>query len=231
METRLRRHPLAACWPAGGARRRRSRRHRHRPDRAEGGGSGAEGHGCRPFRHRPPSPPSPAAASGAWSRPTTSSTASSRRRRATWAARRATRPTRRSRAGVTGHTEVVQVVYDPSEGQLREAARRVLAQHRSDGEGPPVLRHRHAVPHRRSSSTTRRSGRQPRRRRPRSQKSKPFKEDDRHADRAGDRVLAGRGLPPGLLPEESGALQLLPQRLRARRAAQAVVGRGAGGGK
>ena len=36
----------------------------------------------------------------------------------------------------------------PEEGVVREAARHLLAQHRSDGEGPPVLRRRQPVPDR-----------------------------------------------------------------------------------
>jgi methionine-S-sulfoxide reductase len=48
---------------------------------------------------------------------------------------------------------------------------------------------------------------------------------DRDADRAGDRLLSRRAVPPGLLPEEPGALPLLPQRLRPRRQAEGTVGR------
>ena len=48
---------------------------------------------------------------------------------------------------------------------------------------------------------------------------------DRHRDRAGRRVLSGRGVPPGLLQEESGALPVLPLGLRPRCAAQTAVGR------
>ncbi len=43
----------------------------------------------------------------------------------------------------------------PREGDFRQAARRVLAQHRSAGEGPAVLRHRRHVPHRRLLSRRR----------------------------------------------------------------------------
>ena len=39
-----------------------------------------------------------------------------------------TRATSRSRAGRTGHAEAVQIVFDPAEGELREAARALLAQ-------------------------------------------------------------------------------------------------------
>ena len=92
--------------------------------------------------------PSPAAASGAWSSRTTSCPASSRRRPGYMGGKKRNPTYEEVSAGVTGHTEVVQVALRPDEGQLRKAARRVLAQHRSDGQGPPVLRQRQPVPHR-----------------------------------------------------------------------------------
>src|SRR6185436_5896866 len=48
---------------------------------------------------------------------------------------------------------------------------------------------------------------------------------DRHADRKSFAVLARRGLPSGLLQEESGALQLLFQRLRALQPPERAVGK------
>ena len=45
-----------------------------------------------------------------------------------------------------------------------------------------------------------------------------------HPDRRGGNVLQGRGLPPGLLPEEPGPLPVLPAQLRTRRAAGRAVG-------
>ena len=127
-------------------------------------------------RHRPerPSRPSPAAASGACSRPSTTlpgvaATISGY----TGGTHRESRPTRRSRRERTGHAEVGGGDLRPEGRELREAARRVLAQHRSDGEGPPVLRlaARSTAP--RSSTTTRRSARPPKPRRRRSRSRSP----------------------------------------------------------
>ena len=70
-------------------------------------------------------------------------------------------------AGVTGHTEVVQVVYDPSKVSYDKLLEVYLGQRRPDGEGPPVLRRRHAVPLDDLRPRPRRSARPRRRRRPR----------------------------------------------------------------
>ena len=51
---------------------------------------------------------------------------------------------------------------------------------------------------------------------------------DRHPDRRRRPVLPGRGLPPGLLPQEPDPLRVLPQLLRARCAPEAAVGRHGG---
>ena len=53
----------------------------------------------------------------------------------------------------------------PEEGELRQAARGLLAQRRSDGEGPPVLRRRHPVPDGDLRAHRRSRGRPPRSRR------------------------------------------------------------------
>src|SRR3954452_5162506 len=47
---------------------------------------------------------------------------------------------------------------------------------------------------------------------------------DPYADRASRRVLAGGGLPPGLLQNESGAVQVLRHRLRPLRPPRRAVG-------
>src|SRR2546430_4334286 len=48
-----------------------------------------------------------------------------------------------------------------------------------------------------------------------------------HADHAGERLLSRRGLPPGLLQEEPGAVSLLRHRLRALCAPRSALGRAA----
>ena len=63
----------------------------------------------------------------------------------------------------------------PEEGHLREAARGLLAQHRSDGQGPPVLRRRHPVPDG-DLRAHRRAARGRRKLQGALEKTKPFKE-------------------------------------------------------
>ena len=106
------------------------------------------------------------------------------------AARKRIRPTRRCRAACTGHAEAVQVLYDPKKVSLREAARRLLAQHRSDGEGPPVLRRRHAVPDGDLRAATTSSAQLPRRRRPRSRSRSRSR--NRSSRRSSPRPSSGR---------------------------------------
>ena len=116
---------------------------------------------------------------------------------------RRTRPTSRSQAGGTGHTEAVEIVYDPAKVSYEQAARRVLAQHRSAREGPAVLRlaatsiapaiFYHDDEQRKLAEETKKTGR---RRNSRRAWSRP------RSSRPSD-VLQGRGLSPGLLQEES----------------------------
>ena len=56
------------------------------------------------------------------------------------------------------------------------------------------------------------------------EKNKPFKEPIVTEVVHGRPVLPGRGVSPGLLPEEPGALQLLPPQLRPRRATEGTLG-------
>ena len=127
-------------------------------------------------------------------------------------------------AGGTGHTEAVQITYDPAQGELRSAARGVLAQRRSARCRRPVLRSRRPVSHRRSSSTTRSSGASPRQSKQALVDSKRFEQPIVTEIVTAGAVLSGRGLPPGLLREESAPVQVLPLELRPRPAPRARSG-------
>ena len=127
-------------------------------------------------------------------------------------------------AGDTGHAESVQVVVRPGEDQLRAAARRLLAQHRSADDDAPVLRRRHAVPlgdllpRRGADSALAEASKAA------LEQSKRFKQPIvTEIVPAGD-VLPGRGLPPGLLPEEPGPLQVTTVQLRPGPAAGGALG-------
>ena len=100
----------------------------------------------------------------------------------------------------------------------------LLAQRRPDRAQPPVLRRGRAVPHRRSSSTTRRSGAAAEASKAEVERTKTVQAGGRHAHRGRGRLLAGRGVSPGLLQEERHALPHVPHGLRARRAPQGAVG-------
>ena len=65
---------------------------------------------------------------------------------------------------MTGHNEVVLVVYDPAQVTLRAAARGVLGEPRSDAGHAPGQRRRHAVPLRHLHVRRRAGSRRPRRR-------------------------------------------------------------------
>src|SRR5262249_47313789 len=101
------------------------------------------------------------------------------------------------------------------------APRRVLAQHRSAGEEPPVLRPRRSVPHRhllsRRAAAGGGAGLE-------GQGRGALRAAGGDADRPRRAVLQGGRVSPGLSPEESDPLQVLPVQLRARRAARGAVG-------
>ena len=107
-------------------------------------------------------------------------------------------------AGGTGHAEAVEIVYDPAKVTYAKLLDVFWRNHRSAREGQAVLRQRRHVSHRRSSiSTTSR----------RSSPRKPRRRSRRNSRRAWSTPRSsrptrstGRGLSPGLLQEERGAL-------------------------
>ena len=109
----------------------------------------------------------------------------------------------------------------PEQGFIREAARRLLAQHRSARGRPAVLRRRVPVSKRNLLFHARAAGVG---RSVEAEGAGRIRQADRHPDRSGRSFLSGRGVSPGLLPQESAALQVLPPEMRTRSAAGTVVG-------
>ena len=109
------------------------------------------------------------------------------------------------------------------QNQLRQAARRLLGQHGSDGQRPPVLRRRNPIPARDflPHGGAARVG-------PEVEggvgKDQALQGADRDRGHPGGRILSRRGIPPALLQEEPDPLQLLSQRVRSRPAVKATVG-------
>ena len=145
--------------------------------------------------------------------------------RATWAAPRRI-PTyeevssgmHRPRGGRAGRLR-------PGEGVVRKAARRVLAQRRPDGEGPPVLRRRDRSTARRSSCTPRSSGKRRRSRRQLLATTKPFKDPIVTPVVAATDFWPAEDYHQDYYMKNPGALHLLPHGVRARRAPQGALGR------
>ena len=126
----------------------------------------------------------------------------------------------------TGHCRGGAGHLRSGQGQLPAARRLVLAQHRSRRCQGPVLRQGQPLLHAASSTTTRRRRRSPRPPSRRCEASGRFKEKIATEITAAGAVLAGRGLPPGLLQEESAPLSVLQDRLRPRPAPRADLGQG-----
>ena len=112
-------------------------------------------------------------------------------------------------SGRTGHTEAVQVVYDPAKVTLRGPAQGLLDDPRPDAGLPPGERRRHAVPlgrlldHRRAARGLRGlQGHLPGR--PRRYGFDPITTDDARWPR----VLLRRGLPPAVPLQEPARLRL-----------------------
>ena len=108
--------------------------------------------------------PSPAAASGAWSRPSTSWPACSATISGYTGGTKVDPTYEEVSAGGTGHTEAVQVVYDPAQVSYEELLEVFWRNVDPLDAGGQFCDRGEPVPHRRSSSTTRSSGGSPRRR-------------------------------------------------------------------
>ena len=180
--------------------------------------------GARPRRQ--PKPPwrfSPAAASGAWKPTSTRSPGVISTTSGYIGGTPEQSDLRAGLAGGTGHAEAVEIVYDPA--KVSYAKLLDVFWHNID----PLAKDKQFCDHgdqyrsaifyhdeeqKKLAEETKKAGRGEIR------AAQPVYT----ADRPGRRVLQGRGLPPGLLQEESDPLQILPLELRTRPAARGVVG-------
>jgi methionine-S-sulfoxide reductase len=126
-------------------------------------------------------------------------------------------------SGTTGHTEVVQVVYDPAKVSYDKLLE--VYWHNVD----PTVKDRQFCDVGSQYRTTIFVHTEEQRQLAEKSKAllamtKPFKDPI-----VTPVVLPRRGVPPGLLPQEPRALQLLPHGLRTRCAPQGAVGRGGQG--
>ena len=126
-------------------------------------------------------------------------------------------------AGITGHTEVLQVTYDPAKVSYATLLEVFWINHDPTVVGPTILRPRLAIPaghlHARRGAEAACRGVEGK-----MGEGQAVQGEDPHADRARRGILEGGGLPPGLPFEEPGALPLLLHRLRALLAAGRPVG-------
>jgi peptide-methionine (S)-S-oxide reductase len=116
-------------------------------------------------------------------------------------------------SGTTGHAEVVQVVYDPKKVSYEKLLEVFWVNVDPTVRDPAVLRFRIAIP---DGDLLPRCGAAQGRGsvEGRDREIEAVQAADRHADRDGGTFLSRRGLSPGLLPEEPGAIPALPHRLR-----------------
>ena len=111
----------------------------------------------------------------------------------------------------------------PRQGDLRAPPRRLLAQRGPDGTRPAVLRRRQPVPDR--DLLPRRDAEAPGRAvEAGAGEGQALQGADRHRDRPRGPLLPRGGVPPGLLQEEPGALQVLPLRTAAATAGSSSSG-------
>ncbi len=109
--------------------------------------------------------------------------------------------------GMTGHNEVVLVVFDPKKVSLRDAAEDVLGEPRSDPGHAPGQRRRDPVPVRHLLLRRRAArGRRTVARGVPGTAQKRRLRADHDGDHAGRRVLLRRGLPPAVSGQESWRL-------------------------
>ena len=124
-------------------------------------------------------------------------------------------------AGGTGHAESVEVAYDPAKVSYEKLLDAFW--HNVD----PLVKDRQFcdVGHQYRSAIFYRNDTEKRlAEASKAEVQKRFKEPISDRDRARLRVLSRRGVPPGLLQEESPPLQVLPHRLRPRPAACGLWG-------
>ena len=134
-----------------------------------------------------------------------------------------TRPTSRCRAACTGHTEVVEVTFDPAKVSYDKLLDVFWLNHDPTVLDRQFCDSRLAVP---AGDLLPLRGAEASRRGLQGEvgEGEAVPAADPDADHQGGRVLAGRGLPPGLLQEERAAVQVLRHRLRPLLAARQPVG-------